>query len=89
MRYPKIFVGLAVIGSIVATPALAGAEKLSIAKSGVSGSAQDVRANTKGRKSSKLTAEATVVSLLAAAAAAAGIAAAAGAFESDGIPDSN
>lgn len=89
MGFPKTLIALAAVSSLVATPAFAGVQSLSLASQPAAAnarSAKDVRATTKMRKSGKL-AEGAVLGVAAAVAAGLGIAAAAGAFDDNG--DSN
>jgi hypothetical protein len=91
MGFSKTLIALAAVSSVVATPAFAGVESLSLASqtaaaSANTGAAKDVRATTKMRKAGKVAGPGLVIGLAAAAAAGLGIAAAAGAFDSS---DSN
>lgn len=80
----KALIGLAAVSSLVATPAFAGVQALSLASQPAAASvssAKDVRATTKSRKSDKLAGAGLGVGIAAAVAAGLGVAAAAGAFD--------
>lgn len=86
----KRLIAMAAVSSLVATPAFAGVEALSLASQQTAATsvsaAKDARATTKARKSSKLAGAGLGVGIAAAVAAGLGIAAAAGAFDNS---DSN
>ena len=86
MGFSKSLIVLAAVSSVVATPAFAGVESLSVASQTAAttanaGAAKDVRATTKSRKASNVGGAGLGVGIAAAVAGGLGVAAAAGAFD--------